>query len=487
MGLKKNILYSGFLTTSLYIFHFITYPYVSRVLGVTNVGICNYVQSIVQYFTYISMLGITSLGVREIAKAKGDARRLHDTFSQLFTLNIGFTIFALTLYFVLIETLPALIPYRRLLYIGATQILFTAFAVEWLFTGIEDFKYITIRTTLVRSAYVISIFLFVKEQSDYTLYFLIYSLMIIATGVINWQYRRRFVRYSFQPLGTLKPYFKPLVFLGSQFILTSMYTTFNTMFLGMACGDTEVGYYTTATKIEQIILALYASVTLVIMPRISALIEEQKEEEIVRMLKKSFNLLFAFAFPCVIFSEFFAPEMVWLIAGPGFEGAILPMRIIMPLLLLIGIEQVLVIQILTPSRADRQVFTNAALGATCSVVLNFLVVPRMMSVGSAISWVICELVVFSSALYFVRKINREYTSFGDMLRHVVWFAPLCLLLWGCYWLDFVPWLSFGVGLVVTAGYTHVALRYGIRNKAYEDILGMVKKKLHLGGRGSAEG
>ena len=49
MGLKKNILYSGFLTTSLYIFHFITYPYVSRVLGVTNVGICNYVQSIVQY------------------------------------------------------------------------------------------------------------------------------------------------------------------------------------------------------------------------------------------------------------------------------------------------------------------------------------------------------------------------------------------------------------------------------------------------------
>ena len=129
MGLKKNILYSGFLTTSLYIFHFITYPYVSRVLGVTNVGICNYVQSIVQYFTYISMLGITSLGVREIAKAKGDARRLHDTFSQLFTLNIGFTIFALTLYFVLIETLPALIPYRRLLYIGATQILFTAFAV----------------------------------------------------------------------------------------------------------------------------------------------------------------------------------------------------------------------------------------------------------------------------------------------------------------------------------------------------------------------
>lgn len=81
MGLKKNILYSGFLTTSLYIFQFITYPYVARVLGVTNIGICNYVQSIVQYFCLFSMLGISTLGVREIAKCNGDKLKLNQTFS----------------------------------------------------------------------------------------------------------------------------------------------------------------------------------------------------------------------------------------------------------------------------------------------------------------------------------------------------------------------------------------------------------------------
>lgn len=50
MGLKKNVLYSGFLTSSLYVFQFITYPYVSRVLGVSGVGICNFAQTIVHYF-----------------------------------------------------------------------------------------------------------------------------------------------------------------------------------------------------------------------------------------------------------------------------------------------------------------------------------------------------------------------------------------------------------------------------------------------------
>lgn len=72
MGLKKNIYYSGLLTTSLYVFQFITYPYVARVLGVTNIGICNFVQSIVQYFILFSMFGVLSLGVREIAACKDD-------------------------------------------------------------------------------------------------------------------------------------------------------------------------------------------------------------------------------------------------------------------------------------------------------------------------------------------------------------------------------------------------------------------------------
>lgn len=136
MGLKKNILYSGFLTTSLYIFQFITYPYVARVLGVTNIGICNYVQSIVQYFCLFSMLGISTLGVREIAKCNGDKLKLNQTFSQLFSLNALFTAIVLVLYILSIETIPNFSQYRNLLYIGATQIFLehlplNGFSVVW--------------------------------------------------------------------------------------------------------------------------------------------------------------------------------------------------------------------------------------------------------------------------------------------------------------------------------------------------------------------
>ena len=75
-SIKKNFLYSSILTTANYIFPFLTYPYVSRVLGVNNIGICNFVDSIVNYFILFSMMGIGIVGIREIAKAKNEKKRL---------------------------------------------------------------------------------------------------------------------------------------------------------------------------------------------------------------------------------------------------------------------------------------------------------------------------------------------------------------------------------------------------------------------------
>lgn len=470
MGLKKNILYSGFLTTSLYIFQFITYPYVARVLGVTNIGICNFVQSIVQYFSLFAMLGISTLGVREIAKCNGDKEKLNSTFSQLFTLNFCFTFIVTLLYTGAVLFVPQFAPYKKLLYIGTSQLLFGTFAIEWLFRGIEDFKYITVRTLFVRLAYVISVFLFVRDSNDYDTYFVIYSGMIIANGVINWNYRRRFVKFSVQSFNAIKKYIKPYFYLGTQLILTSLYTTFNTVYLGMICSDVQVGYYTTATKIENIILALYSSVTLVLMPRISSLMESGNEEGINHVIRFSFGLLFAFAFPCLVFTECFTEGVISLVAGSGYEGAVLPMKIVMPAMLIVGIEQILIVQILMPGRADKQVFINSVLGAICSIVLNLLIVPRLQSIGSSIVWIASEFAVMCSALYFVRKSYPVRIGLGKNVSvHFTWFLPLAIGLGLMKHLQISYWWSFAFGSITTLFYSHIILQKVIRNQSYIEI------------------
>lgn len=478
MSVKTNILYSGFLTTSLYVFQFLTYPYVARVLGVTNIGICNYVQSIVQYFSLFCSLGVTALGVREIAKCNGDKNKLDNTFSQLFTMNLGFTVAATLVYVAAIFLVPQFAPYRKLMAIGATQLLFGTFAVEWLFRGIEDFRYITLRTLFVRIVYVLSIFLFVRTSEDYDIYFVIYSGMFIMNGIINWSYRRKLVKYSLQPFRSVLKHVKPCLFLGTQTILASVYTTFNVVYLGMMCGDEQVGYYTTATKIENIILALYSSVTLVLMPRISALMESNDKEGVSHVIKLSFSLLFAFVFPCIVFTECFTEGIVSLVAGSGYQGAVLPMKVVMPAMLIVGMEQILIVQLLMPSRADKPILINCVFGAVCSVALNLLLVSKLESLGSSIVWLLSEIAVMGSALYFVRK--KYPIHFGlrrNVLSHFAAFLPLAVMLHFAHGLPLSYWALFASGFLVTLIYSHVVLKYIIKNQSYIEIINVISKKL----------
>ena len=75
MSLKGNFVYSNIITISNYLFPMIVFPYVSRTLGLENVGICNFIDSIVTYFVLFSMIGIMTMGIREVAASREDRQR----------------------------------------------------------------------------------------------------------------------------------------------------------------------------------------------------------------------------------------------------------------------------------------------------------------------------------------------------------------------------------------------------------------------------
>ena len=161
-SLKKNFIYSTILTTANYIFPLITFPYISRVLGVENVGLCSFIDSIINYFVLFATMGMNVLGIREIARIKNDHQKLNATFSSLFALNFLSTLFMLLLLIVVTVFVPTLRENMDLMLVGGVKLLSTFLLIEWFYKGIEEFKYITIRTLIVRIAYVVSVFLFVR-------------------------------------------------------------------------------------------------------------------------------------------------------------------------------------------------------------------------------------------------------------------------------------------------------------------------------------
>ena len=147
----------------------------------------------------------------------------------------------------------------------------------------------------------------------------------------------------------------------------------------------------------------FTAVTGVLLPRMASLLAQKKYNEYERLIKKSLKILLLLSVPCVIIIELLAPYIISIIAGQGYEGAILPLRIIAPLVLIIGVEQILITQSLMPMGKDNAVLINSILGALVGVLANIILVPHFKSVGSAIVWVISEIVVMISAFLFFGK------------------------------------------------------------------------------------
>ena len=183
--LKKNFFYSALLTVANYVFPLLTYPYVSRVLGVTNIGICNYVDGIINYFLVFSTMGISVLGVREIAAARDDRKERDRVFSNLLFLNASTTLIAAVVLLATIFLVPSLVPYRKLLLVGVVKLFANSLFLEWLFRGVEEFKYITDRSILIKTLYVISVFLFVRKAEDYGVFFLLLTLAAVLNALVN--------------------------------------------------------------------------------------------------------------------------------------------------------------------------------------------------------------------------------------------------------------------------------------------------------------
>lgn len=429
-SIKKNFAYKSVQTLSTYLINFITFPYVARVLGVERFGLVNFVDNTVNYFLLFATMGVGLLGVREIAAVKEDKKRRDQVYSSMLALNLLFTLVSLGIYLLCVVTVPKLCQYDELFYIGTAKVLFTVFLVEWFFTGVENFRYITLRSILIKVLYIISVFLFVRDTSDYRLYFILTVGVVVLNALINQLYIREFVRVRWNNIQLFK-YLKQNVTLGIYTLMTSMYLTFNVMYLGLVSNNTEVGYYTTAFKLYSVVLGFFTAFTNVMLPRMSSLLANGEKDRFQELVNRSFSVMSTCCIPLILCSMIMAPQIVYILSGPGYEGAILPMRIIMPAAFAVGVAQVLAIQVLMPMKKDKVLLVASIIGAVVSLLINLLVVPYIESVGSAVVLLCSEAVVTGAYLWYVLSHKLTLISVKTIGKSVLYSLPSVVVCWGC--------------------------------------------------------
>lgn len=467
-SLKKNFIYNAILTMSGYIFPLMVYPYVSRVLGVANIGACNFVDSIVEYFTILSMMGMNTIGIREIAKCKNDQQKLDNVFSQLFSLNTLTTITAIIILIIATNIVPKFAPYKDLLYIGVGKLFFNYMLINWFFQGLENFKYIAARTIFVKILFVISVFLFVKTETDVKLYYFLVALTWAGNGIINFIYAKKYVSFNFT-LKINKAIIGSFFILGVYWFMNSMYTTLNVAFLGFATNDIEVGYYTTANKLLTVIMTMFTALTSVMVPRVSVALKSNDNSEAKALIRKAINALMLFAIPLIFFVFPFSQELIYLMSGKGYEGATTPLQIMTPLFFLVGYDQIIVLQTLLPMGKDKDILRNSILAASVGIISNIFLTLNFGKNGTAIVLILAELSVLLSSQFCVTKYLGLKIPFKLIIKHIIGFSPIIII---CYVIKYFI-NSYVISLIVSASiiccYIFLAGRFILKNSILTNL------------------
>lgn len=162
-----NVAYQG-LTLA---FPLITVPWVSRALGVDNIGVYSYTYSIANLFMLAGMLGVSNYGNRSVARVRDDGETLSREFSTIYALQLIVSLAAVIAY---VAYLLLFSPeYEDIAWVQLVYVISICFDINWFFFGLEKFKLTIVRNFIIKLLSLVLVIVLVRGPDDLWLYTLI--------------------------------------------------------------------------------------------------------------------------------------------------------------------------------------------------------------------------------------------------------------------------------------------------------------------------
>lgn len=427
-SIKLNFVMNIILTASAFLFSVVTAPYVSRILLPEGTGRIAFAVSITSYFALIARLGIPTYGIRACAQVQDHSDELTRTAQEIFLINVVMTAVVYLIFFSLLILIGSFRQESQLLLICSTTMIFNLLGVEWLYKALEQYRAMTIRSLFFNLAAILLTFLLVRTREDLAISGAITVFASVGSNILNFFHARKYI--SFTPCGGYQftRHLKPVFVLFALSVATTIYTNLDVVMLRMMTDSQEVGYYDAAVKIKNLLVIFSTSLGTVLLPRISYYVKMNQQSQFTILIRKSFGFVTLTAFPLCIYFIIMAEESICFIFGQAFLSAAGAVRIILPTVFLIGLTNVIGIQMLVPLGKEHLVVYSTCAGAAVDVVLNALLIPHYRSIGASIGTLIAEITVLLVQLWFIRSQQSSFQGALQLKKVLAALLPASALL-----------------------------------------------------------
>ena len=422
-----NFIMNAILTMSNFIFPLISFPYVSRILLPEGTGKISVATSFVTYFVMFAQLGIPTYGVRACAKVRDDKEKLSKTVHELLFISLITTAVSYAAFLWCLFNVKKVSNERDLYIVISFMIILTTIGVEWLYKALEQYTYITIRSIFFKMISLIFMFALVHEKSDYVIYGGITIFASSASYILNLINARKYISFKYIGNYNITQHLKPVLVFFAMSCATTIYTNIDNVMLGFIAGDVEAGYYGAAVKVKNILVSVVTSLGTVLLPRCSYYVSNGMMDEFKDICSKAINFVVLIALPLVVYFIMFSNTSIVFLSGSLYEPATLPMQIIMPTVLLIGLTNILGIQILIPLGKENRVLISEIVGAVVDVVVNMILINKLRSAGVAIGTLCAEAGVLIVQYIATRNLVRPFFLKIKYYKYIMALLPACII------------------------------------------------------------
>jgi PST family polysaccharide transporter len=386
--------FSSFQITN-YLVPLLTIPYIVRVIGAEKFGIITFAQSVIQFLFIVVDYGYNISAITKISKSGISADEKKRVFNGVFfsrILLMVFSIIALLLGALFWnEISDNLIIYIFSFLIIPAQILTNS----WIFSGLEQVKYLNYINFLGRMIYLLLIFLTIQIADDYYLIPGINALSMMVTGVLSFYIIKKVfkIQISLPSASTIIYFLKDGWTISCANFSINLYRNTNIFILGLLVSKEIVGIYAAGEKFIKVLQNIFNPITQTVYPFITRIKSESIEKSIkgIKILAIFSGIVTLIISTCtLIFSE----QITVLFLGDKFSESKIIIEIT-AYILFFGILNYIIGIIFMLNFGMKENFTRAViLTGIFNLISCFFLTFYWAEKGTAISFILSEIFLF---------------------------------------------------------------------------------------------
>ena len=395
MSTKKNVAYNVAYRIFSLLLPVAVSPYLSRVVGTDGIGMYSEAWTVSELFCLVGLLGLADYGVRTIAQVRDDREKLDRTFSGIWQMQLLVASVALLFWLGYVFLVAGREKYIALHLTMMSVSCLCSF--DWCLMGLDEFKPVALRNTVVKLVAAASVFIFIKNIDDLWIYGFAWSLATLLGNLSCALTLKGKVSYHRVSMKETLKHLRPCAVLFISVAAVSIFRKMDKVMVYNIAGEEQNGLYENAEKIIYCLSGFISAIGTVMMAKVSHMQEKGETEKIARNIDWSMNSAMAFGVAAV--ADRFAP----LFFGEEFRYSGVLMAPLGFTLIMIGFANVIRTQVVLPQKRDHIFVKSVCAGAVVNLIVNGCLIPSMGSMGAVIGTLVAEMTVPVVQFIILRK------------------------------------------------------------------------------------